>query len=158
MENPCYQYLMQQLLLTLMTVLATTSFGFSEIKMEGAKTTLEKGNQRFTEGTALAHNWQKGMVAKTGNLGQTPSVAVLTCADSRTPPEVIFDFGVGDLFVCRNAGGFDTPEVNATFEYGVAALGVHTILVLGHSKFSAVTATLEGKLVPGNISILTKAL
>jgi carbonic anhydrase len=158
MENPCYQYLMQQLLLTLMTVLATTSFGFSEIKMQGAKATLEKGNQRFTEGTALAHNWQKGMVAKTGNLGQTPSVAVLTCADSRTPPEVIFDFGVGDLFVCRNAGGFDTPEVNATFEYGVAALGVHTILVLGHSKCGAVTATLEGKPVPGNISILTKAL
>jgi carbonic anhydrase len=97
-------------------------------------------------------------VAKTGSLGQTPSVAVLTCADSRTPPEVIFDFGVGDLFVCRNAGGFDTPEVNATFEYGVAALGVHTILVLGHSKCGAVTATLEGKPVPGNISILTKAL
>ncbi len=72
---------MQQLLLTLMTALATTSFGWSEIKMEGAKATLEKGNQRFTEGTALAHNWQRGMVAKTGNLGQTPSVAVLTCAE-----------------------------------------------------------------------------
>jgi carbonic anhydrase len=66
--------------------------------------------------------------------------------------------GVGDLFVCRNAGGFDTPEVNATFEYGVAALGAHTILVLGHTKCGAVTATLEGKPVPGNISILTKAL
>ena len=48
--------------------------------------------------------------------------------------------------------------MEATFEYGVAALGVHTILVLGHSKCGAVTATLEGKPVPGNISILTKAL
>lgn len=66
--------------------------------------------------------------------------------------------GVGDLFVCRNAGGFDTPEVNATFEYGVAALGVHTILVLGHTKCGAVTATLAGTPVPGNISLLTKAL
>jgi len=158
MENPCYQYLMQQLLLTLMTVLATTSFGFSEIKMEGAKATLEKGNQRFAEGKSIAHTWQTGTVAKTGTLGQAPSVAVLTCSDSRTPAELIFDMGVGDLFVCRNAGGFDTPEVNATFEYGVAALGVHTILVLGHSKCGAVTATLEGKPVPGNISLLTKSL
>jgi carbonic anhydrase len=149
---------MQKILLPLMLILATGASSWSEIKMEGAKANLEKGNQRFTGGKALSHNWQKGMVAKTGALGQTPSVAVLTCADSRTPPEVIFDMGVGDLFVCRNAGGFDTPEVNATFEYGVAALGVHTILVLGHSKCGAVTATLEGKPVPGNISLLTKAL
>jgi len=141
-----------------MTVLATASLSWSEIKMEGAKATLEKGNQRFAEGKSIAHTWQTGTVAKTGTLGQAPSVAVLTCSDSRTPAELIFDMGVGDLFVCRNAGGFDTPEVNATFEYGVAALGVHTILVLGHSKCGAVTATLEGKPVPGNISLLTKAL
>jgi len=141
-----------------MLVLATASLSWSEIKMEGAKGTLEKGNQRFAEGKSIAHTWQKGNVAKTGALGQSPSVAILTCADSRTPPELIFDMGVGDLFVCRNAGGFDTPEVNATFEYGVAALGVHTILVLGHTKCGAVTATLEGKPVPGNISLLTKAL
>jgi len=158
MEMRCYQYPMQKLLLPLMTVLATTSLGWSEIKMEGAKATLEKGNQRFAEGKSIAHTWQTGTVAKTGTLGQAPSVAVLTCSDSRTPAELIFDMGVGDLFVCRNAGGFDTPEVNATFEYGVAALGVHTILVLGHSKCGAVTATLEGKPVPGNISLLTKSL
>jgi len=158
MEMRCYQYPMQKLLLPLMTVLATASLSWSEIKMEGAKATLEKGNQRFAEGKSIAHTWQTGTVAKTGTLGQAPSVAVLTCSDSRTPAELIFDMGVGDLFVCRNAGGFDTPEVNATFEYGVAALGVHTILVLGHSKCGAVTATLEGKPVPGNISLLTKAL
>jgi carbonic anhydrase len=149
---------MQKNLLHLILVFATGSFSWSEIKMEGAKATLEKGNQRFAEGKSIAHTWQKGNVAKTGALGQSPSVAILTCADSRTPPELIFDMGVGDLFVCRNAGGFDTPEVNATFEYGVAALGVHTILVLGHTKCGAVTATLEGKPVPGNISLLTKAL
>ena len=154
----CYQYPMQKLLLPLMTFLATASLSWSEIKMEGAKATLEKGNQRFAEGKSIAHTWQTGTVAKTGTLGQAPSVAVLTCSDSRTPAELIFDMGVGDLFVCRNAGGFDTPEVNATFEYGVAALGVHTILVLGHSKCGAVTATLEGKPVPGNISLLTKSL
>ena len=134
------------------------SFSQAGIPAGKARSTLEAGNLRFVEGKALAHSWQKGTVAKTGTLGQTPAVAVLTCADSRTPPELIFDMGVGDLFVCRNAGGFDTPEVNATFEYGVAALGVHTILVLGHSKCGAITATLEGKPVPGNISLLTKSL
>ena len=149
---------MKKLLLLTLTVLSSASLSWSEIKMEGAQTNLEKGNQRFAEGKAIAHAWQKGNVAKTGALGQAPSVAVLTCSDSRTPAELIFDMGVGDLFVCRNAGGFDTPEVNATFEYGVAALGVHTILVLGHTKCGAVTATLEGKPVPGNISLLTKAL
>ena len=149
---------MQKLLIPLIAALGTASFGWSEIKMEGAKATLEKGNQRFAEGKSISHAWQKGNVAKTGALGQAPSVAVLTCSDSRTPVELIFDMGVGDLFVCRNAGGFDTPEVNATFEYGVAALGVHTILVLGHTKCGAVTATLEGKPVPGNISLLTKSL
>ena len=142
----------------MLAILTTASFSWAEIRMEGAKATLEKGNQRFAEGKSIAHAWQKGNVAKTGALGQAPSVAVLTCSDSRTPAELIFDMGVGDMFVCRNAGGFDTPEVNATFEYGVAALGVHTILVLGHSKCGAVTATLEGKPVPGNISLLTKAL
>ena len=131
---------------------------WSEIKMEGAQKTLQAGNDRFSNGKSIAHTWQTGNVAKTGALGQSPSVGILTCADSRTPAELIFDMGVGDLFVCRNAGGFDTPEVNATFEYGVAALGVHTILVLGHTKCGAVTATLEGKPVPGNISVLTQAL
>ena len=97
-------------------------------------------------------------MAKTGADGQSPSIGVLTCADSRVPVEMIFDMGVGDMFVCRNAGGFDTPEVNATFEYGVAALGVHTILVLGHTKCGAVTATVEGKPLPGNMSRLTAAL
>jgi carbonic anhydrase len=149
---------MQKLLLPLTIVLAMTSLGWSEIKMEGAQKTLQAGNDRFSTGKSIAHAWQTGNVAKTGALGQAPSVAVLTCSDSRTPVELIFDMGVGDLFVCRNAGGFDTPEVNATFEYGVAALGAHTILVLGHTKCGAVTATLEGKPVPGNISILTKAL
>jgi carbonic anhydrase len=130
----------------------------AEISPEDVRATLQAGNARFLNGTTMAHNWNQEKVKKTGTLGQSPSVAVLTCADSRTPAELIFDMGVGDFFVCRNAGGFDTPEVNATFEYGVAALGVHTLLVLGHTKCGAVTATLQGKPVPGNISLLTKSL
>ncbi len=130
----------------------------AEIPAEGAQAVLEAGNRRFLDGKAVAHTWQREKVAKTGTEGQSPSIGVLTCADSRVPVEMIFDMGVGDLFVCRNAGGFDTPEVNATFEYGVAALGVHTILVLGHTQCGAVIATLDGKPLPGNMSRLTDAL
>ena len=130
----------------------------AEVPPEKARALLEAGNRRFLDGKAIAHTWQQEKVAKTGANGQSPSIGVLTCADSRVPVEMIFDMGVGDMFVCRNAGGFDTPEVNATFEYGVAALGVHTILVLGHTKCGAVTATVEGKPLPGNVSRLTDAL
>jgi carbonic anhydrase len=130
----------------------------AEIPADGAQAALEAGNRRFLDGKAVAHTWQREKVAKTGAEGQSPSIGVLTCADSRVPVEMIFDMGVGDLFVCRNAGGFDTPEVNATFEYGVAALGVHTVLVLGHTQCGAVIATLDGKPLPGNMSRLTDAL
>jgi carbonic anhydrase len=130
----------------------------AEIPADGAQEALEAGNRRFLDGKAVAHTWQREKVAKTGVEGQSPSIGVLTCADSRIPVEMIFDMGVGDLFVCRNAGGFDTPEVNGTFEYGVAALGVHTLLVLGHTRCGAVMATLEGKPLPGNMSRLTDAL
>ena len=130
----------------------------AEIPADGAQAALEAGNRRFLDGKAVAHTWQREKVAKTGVEGQSPSIGVLTCADSRIPVEMIFDMGVGDLFVCRNAGGFDTPEVNGTFEYGVAALGVHTLLVLGHTRCGAVMATLEGKPLPGNMSRLTDAL
>ena len=130
----------------------------AEVPADGAQAALEAGNQRFLDGKGVAHTWQREKVAKTGAEGQSPSIGVLTCADSRMPVEMIFDMGVGDLLVCRNAGGFDTPEVNATFEYGVAALGVHTLLVLGHTRCGAVMATLEGKPLPGNMSRLTDAL
>lgn len=95
---------------------------------------------------------------KTGTFGQSPSVGVLSCADSRVPVEVIFDKGVGDLFVVRVAGNVDTKEGTGTFEYGHSALGMHTILVLGHTKCGAVDATLKGKALPGSIPSLAEAI
>jgi len=119
---------------------------------------LKAGNTRFTTGRAVAHTWQREKLVKTGEYGQTPSIGVLGCSDSRVPVEMIFDMGVGDLFVVRDAGNFDSEEGNATFEFGAAVLGVHTILVLGHTKCGAVEATLAGKPVPGNIAVIAKAL
>ena len=123
-----------------------------------ARAALEAGNRRFLDGGMQAHAWHDERVVQTGQFGQTPSVGVLSCADSRVPVEIIFDQGVGDLFVVRMAGNFDTPGATATFEYGVAALGVHTMLVLGHTKCGAVNAAVDGKPLPGSMPIFQREI
>jgi carbonic anhydrase len=85
---------------------------------------------------------------------QQPFAAVLSCADSRVPVELVFDQTIGQLFVCRIAGNVTTPEIIASLEYGAAELGTRVILVLGHSNCGAVAATIKGSPVPGQISAL----
>jgi carbonic anhydrase len=85
---------------------------------------------------------------------QEPFAAVLACADSRVPVELIFDQTIGRLFVTRVAGNLVTPEIIASLEYAVAVLGVKTILVLGHSNCGAVKAAMKAEPVPGQISAL----
>ncbi len=123
-----------------------------------SKQELLAGNQRFVSGGMKSHAWQQERVIQTGSMGQSPSVGVLSCADSRVPVEIIFDQGVGDLFVVRMAGNFENPAAVGTFEYGVAALGVHTLLVLGHTKCGAVEAALAGKALPGDMPVFTSAV
>lgn len=81
--------------------------------------------------------------------------AVLACADSRVPVEIVFDQTIGHLFVTRVAGNIITPEILGSLEYGVAVLGTKVILVLGHSNSVAVKAAVAGKAVPGQISSLS---
>ncbi len=85
---------------------------------------------------------------------QEPFAAILACADSRLPVELIFDQTIGRLFVTRVAGNLVTPEIIASLEYAVAVLGVKTILVLGHSNCGAVKAAMKADPVPGQISVL----
>ncbi len=78
--------------------------------------------------------------------GQAPLAAIVGCADSRVPPELIFDQGVGDLFVCRAAGNLVSGTgaiVKGSLEFSVAELGVTLIMVLGHSQCGAVAAAIE---------------
>jgi carbonic anhydrase len=85
---------------------------------------------------------------------QEPFAAVLACADSRLPVELIFDQTIGRLFVTRVAGNLVTPEIMASLEYAVAVLGVTAILVLGHTSCGAVKAAIKAEPVPGQISLL----
>lgn len=112
------------------------------------------GNQRYVTGKMTAHEHDLQMLhAKTAET-QQPFAAVLSCADSRVPVELVFDQTIGHLFVCRLAGNVTTPEVIASLEYAAAVLGVRAIMVLGHSNCGAVAATIKGSEVPGQISAL----
>jgi carbonic anhydrase len=121
---------------------------------ERALSELMEGNQRYVTGTTTAHEHDVQLLkAKTAEK-QEPFAAVLSCADSRVPVELVFDQTIGHIFVCRIAGNVTTPEVIASLEYGAAVLGTQVIMVLGHSNCGAVAATIKGSAVPGQISAL----
>jgi carbonic anhydrase len=111
------------------------------------------GNQRFSAGKARGPHRSLERVHELAG-DQKPFAAILSCADSRVPVELLFDQGFGDLFVVRNAGNVTAPQEFASLEYGTAVLGAKVLLVLGHSSCGAVKAAMAGKAVPGQISVL----
>jgi carbonic anhydrase len=132
----------------------TVAFAQTVLDPDAVVRELMAGNERFAKGnlSSFAHDLtilKEGTVAK-----QEPFAAVLSCADSRVPVELIFDQTIGHLFVARVAGNMVTPEIIGSLEYGVAVLGVKVVLVLGHAKCGAVSAAMKAQDVPGQISTL----
>lgn len=126
----------------------------SNLSPNAALQELIAGNQRFAANqlTSITHDLT---VLKDRTVDkQEPFAAVLACADSRVPVELVFDQTIGHIFVTRVAGNIATPEIIASLEYGVAVLGVETLLVLGHSGCGAVKAAMKAEGVPGQISVL----
>jgi carbonic anhydrase len=107
---------------------------------------LMNGNKRFVDGKPGSRD----IISRRQSLekSQHPLVAVLSCSDSRVPPEVIFDQGLGDLFVVRVAGNSSDPIGIGSLEYAVEHLGTVVIVVLGHQSCGAVTAACSGKTMP----------
>lgn len=104
---------------------------------------LTKGNGRYlARHPAHPHQTSKDRIRLVG--GQHPFAAVLSCSDSRVPPEIVFDEGLGDLFVVRVAGNVADDFVTGSLEYAAHHLHVPLIIVLGHSKCGAVQATIAG--------------
>jgi carbonic anhydrase len=103
---------------------------------------LINGNDRFVEGKALHPNQDLARRAELAK-GQKPRAIVLSCSDSRVPPELVFDQGLGDLFVVRVAGNIDDSAAVASIEYAVEHLGVQLIVVLGHDSCGAVKASVQ---------------
>lgn len=103
---------------------------------------LKQGNLRFVE-ARMMHPDQNEATRLSVAKSQAPFAIVLSCSDSRLPPEVIFDQGLGDLFVVRVAGNVVDPAGMGSIEYAVGHLGTPLIVVLGHQNCGAVSATLE---------------
>jgi carbonic anhydrase len=105
--------------------------------------TLREGNKQYVLGKAHEPITQKER-EETFKNGQKPWAIVVTCSDSRVPPEYIFNVGLGDLFVIRTAGSVIGDFEQGSIEYAVEHLGCQVIIVLGHSHCGAVKAALSG--------------
>lgn len=117
---------------------------------------LELGNGRFIDARFAKKDLGEER-RKTLAAGQKPFAVIVSCSDSRVPPELLFDQGLGDIFVVRVAGNVIDEVGKGSVEYGVEHLGAKLVVVLGHEKCGAVKATVEGGEAPGSIgSIVTK--
>lgn len=126
----------------------------SVLSPDAALQRLLAGNQRFVDKRLTSFDEDLAILKQNTVEKQEPFAAVLACADSRVPVELVFDQTIGHLFVVRVAGNIATSEIIASLEYGAAVLGTRVIMVLGHGNCGAVKATIEGKAVPGQISQL----
>ena len=129
----------------LSAVVARTASAASSLPSDEARAVLaqlREGNRRFAEGkTRHAHqgsDWRRHLV---GN--QQPIATLLGCSDSRVPPELVFDQGLGDLFVIRVAGNVVAPDVIGSLAYALEHLKTPLVVVLGHQNCGAVTAAVE---------------
>ncbi|NLX98512.1 MAG: carbonic anhydrase [Rhodopirellula sp.] len=150
--------------LVLAAVLIASRCGATAIAEEAiltagdARKKLEEGNQRFVSGKAIHPDLDRHRLDETAAHGQHPFATVIACSDSRVPPELLFDQGIGDLFVIRVAGNvFGVDEV-ASAEYGIEHLHTPVLVILGHTHCGAVEATTAGGTAHGSIPALLERI
>ena len=113
---------------------------------------LMEGNQRFINGIrSVEPIFSHLKMAELSASGQKPFVIVLTCSDSRSPVEMIFDQGIGEVFVVRVAGNVVAPSLLASIEFAAENFGSPLILVMGHTQCGAVNATLQHTKNPADV-------
>jgi carbonic anhydrase len=149
-----YIYILQALFILFGTILAQTHTGMDS---KQALQLLGDGNKRYVEAKAT-HPEQDAARREEVAKGQHPFAVVVTCSDSRVPPEILFDRGLGDLFVIRTAGNIVDDIGLGSIEYAVEHLGVQLVVVLGHERCGAVDATVKGGEAEGHIEDLIKSL
>jgi carbonic anhydrase len=119
---------------------------------------LKEGNARYTAGNEQRPNQDRQRRSLTAWQGQQPFAAVLACSDSRVPVEILFDRGIGDIFVVRVAGNVAGGTEMGSIEYAVEHLGISLIVALGHTRCGAVTAVAKGEEVSGNMNALVELI
>ncbi|AFY33707.1 carbonic anhydrase [Calothrix sp. PCC 7507] len=127
------------------------------VNPEAALKSLIEGNKRFVDGKRLNPNQSKLRLQETA-IAQYPFAAILGCADSRVPAEIVFDQGLGDLFVVRVAGNVAAPEAIGSLEFATAVLGAQLIFVVGHARCGAVSAAVKGEPLPGRIGVFVEEI
>ena len=100
---------------------------------------LLQGNERFVAGHGTAYTGFRADLTE----GQTPFAVIVGCSDSRVPAEIVFDVGLGDLFVVRVAGNIVAPSQIGSVEFAVSQFGTQLVLVVGHTRCGAIRATLR---------------
>lgn len=111
---------------------------------------LKRGNQRFVENLQGGHSLHSQVRRDHLPAEQEPSAIILGCSDSRVPAEIVFDQGLGDLFVIRVAGNIVAPSQVGSVEFAAEAFGTRLVVVLGHSNCGAILATLDALGRPQN--------
>jgi carbonic anhydrase len=129
----------------------------SRLTPDQALAKLMEGNKRYTT-SHLQHPHQSAGRRHELEKDQHPFACILSCSDSRVSPEIVFDEGLGDLFVVRVAGNIVDDAVTGSIEYAVEHLGTPLVLVMGHEKCGAVQATLGGGEPGSHIQSLVRAI
>ncbi|MBT0810812.1 carbonic anhydrase [Litoribacter ruber] len=127
----------------------------SQINPDKAIEILKEGNERFVKNLKAERNLLEQVQDTT--MGQFPFATVLSCMDSRTSVELIFDQGIGDIFSIRVAGNVVNEDVLGSMEYGCKAVGTRIVLVLGHTKCGAVAGACD-HFEMGNLTSLLKKI
>lgn len=139
--------------------LVLASGGGAGISADEAVQKLMDGNKRYVDQQMVGDKQSDAKARESLAKGQKPYAIILSCSDSRVPPEVIFDQGLGEIFVVRVAGNVPDPIVLGSIEYAADHLGSPVIMVLGHERCGAVTAAVDAKGEPhGNIGAIMKQL
>jgi carbonic anhydrase len=126
----------------------------SVLSPDAALKQMMDGNQRFIDRKLISLDEDLAELKQNTAEKQEPFAALLSCADSRVPTELVFDQSIGHLFVTRVAGNIASSDVIASLEYGAVVLGTKVIMVMGHGNCGAVTASIDAKAAPGQISAL----
>lgn len=147
------------IILFLLMLPAFLSLGQTQVPMspDRALQLLKEGNQRFISGKSIRPNQGIDRIKEVAT-GQYPFATIVGCSDSRVPNEIIFDQGVGDLFIVRTAGQVSTYASWGSIEFAEEVLGTKLIVVLGHTQCGAVNAAVKLPEVPGHIVTLINAI
>lgn len=143
--------------LTAFLIIGITNIAGAQVSADSALTQLKDGNQRFIQGKSK-HPHQDPARIKELSKGQNPFAIIVGCSDSRVPSEIIFDQGLGDLFIVRTAGQVSTYASWGSIEFANVVLGAKLIVVVGHTKCGAVAAACNVPDVPGHIVTLINAI